>query len=56
MVGNEKAAPRAPGKEPSDQDRPGLDADRRRRQNELLDEGLIETFPASDPVSVARVK
>jgi len=30
--------------------------DRARRQNELLDEGLDETFPASDPVSVVRLK
>lgn len=27
----------------------------RRRQEQLLDEALMETFPASDPVSVARV-
>ena len=26
-----------------------------KRQNALLDEGLKETFPASDPVSVVRV-
>ncbi len=25
-------------------------------QSDLLDEGLKETFPASDPVSVARVQ
>jgi len=25
-------------------------------QNELLEEGLEETFPASDPVSVVRVE
>lgn len=31
-------------------------AARVQRQNELLDEGLCETFPASDPVSVARVE
>ena len=30
--------------------------DRRKRQNDLLDEALEETFPASDPVSVVRVK
>ena len=26
-----------------------------KRQDELLDEALKETFPASDPVSVARI-
>jgi hypothetical protein len=26
--------------------------DRAKRQNDLLDEGLKETFPASDPVSI----
>ena len=26
-----------------------------RRQSQLLDEGLEETFPASDPVSIVRV-
>ena len=27
-----------------------------RRQSDLLDEALLETFPASDPVSVVRVQ
>lgn len=27
-------------------------AERRRRQDELLDAALVETFPASDPVSL----
>ena len=30
-------------------------AERKRRQEELLDAALIETFPASDPVSVMRI-
>ena len=30
-------------------------AERKRRQEELLDAALEETFPASDPVSVMRV-
>ena len=30
--------------------------ERAERQNKLLDEALLETFPASDPVSVFRVK
>lgn len=32
------------------------DGDRAKRQNHLLDEGLKETFPASDPVSIVRVE
>lgn len=31
-------------------------AERKQRQSDLLDEGLKETFPASDPVSVALVE
>ena len=31
-------------------------AQRARRQSDLLDEALLETFPASDPVSVVRVQ
>ena len=31
------------------------EAGRAQRQSELLDEGLKETFPASDPVSVVRI-
>jgi hypothetical protein len=31
-------------------------SDRKRRQSELLDEALMATFPASDPVSVAFVR
>ncbi len=30
-------------------------AERKRRQEELLDAALIETFPASDPISVMRI-
>lgn len=30
-------------------------AELHRRQDELLDEGIEETFPASDPVSVKRI-
>ena len=30
-------------------------AERAERQSRLLDEALLETFPASDPVSVARI-
>lgn len=32
------------------------EAARKQRQSDLLDEALLETFPASDPVSIARVK
>lgn len=30
-------------------------AERKKRQNDLLDEALVETFPASDPISVFRL-
>jgi len=30
-------------------------AERRQRQEELLDAALLETFPASDPISVTRL-
>lgn len=33
----------------------GPDCDRRERQDQLLDEGVEETFPASDPVAVKRI-
>jgi hypothetical protein len=32
------------------------EAARKRRLSERLDEGLLETFPASDPVAVANVR
>jgi hypothetical protein len=35
---------------------PGSRADRAERQDRLLDDALRETFPASDPVSVAFVE
>jgi nicotinate phosphoribosyltransferase len=35
-------------------DTPPFDAAVRRRLDELLDEGLKETFPASDPVAVVQ--
>lgn len=35
---------------------PSSKRERAKRESELLDEALEETFPASDPVSVARVK
>jgi hypothetical protein len=31
------------------------DCDLEARQEDLIDEGLAETFPASDPVSVTRI-
>lgn len=30
-------------------------AERKKRQSDLLDEALVETFPASDPISVFRL-
>lgn len=35
---------------------PLSDEDRAKRQNDLLDHGLEETFPASDPVSIVDVE
>ncbi len=35
---------------------PPRNGERAEHQNALLDEGLKETFPASDPVSVVRVE
>ncbi len=32
--------------------KPSSDAKKKKHQDELLDEGVEETFPASDPVSV----
>jgi len=43
-----EAASHAPADREDDDD---LDA----RQEELIDEGVAETFPASDPVSVKRI-
>jgi hypothetical protein len=37
-------------------ERASADADRKQRQSDLLDEALLETFPASDSVSIGRVK
>ena len=34
---------------------PPTEAERAKRQSDLLDEALEETFPASDPVSVIRI-
>ena len=47
-----KPAPRQEGKadQLSDTDTPAVD-----RQEALVDEGVEETFPASDPVSVKRI-
>ena len=46
---------REPHNEESDRDD---DAERAAREHEddLLDEALMETFPASDPISIARPK
>ncbi len=46
---DEKPSPKAQKGSPAPR------ADRKKRQNALLDEGLKETFPASDPVSVVRI-
>jgi hypothetical protein len=44
----DEAAARAPGELAAEEDL-------RARQEQLLDEGLEETFPASDPVAVMRL-
>ncbi len=44
---------RDPGVEAAPEDLP--EGHPRRRQEELLDQGVEETFPASDPVSVKRI-
>jgi hypothetical protein len=41
-----------PKSSPEGTDRSRAQAEQARRQSELLDEALMETFPASDPVSV----
>lgn len=55
-----------PAKPKPDQEKPGskskaephasAEAERKRRQSDRLDEALLETFPASDSVSIGRVK
>ena len=37
-------------------ERASADAEGKRRQSDRLDEALLETFPASDSVSIGRVK
>jgi hypothetical protein len=37
-------------------ERASADAERKRRQSDRLDEALLETFPASDSVSIGQVK
>jgi len=41
---------------PSGQSRRLPDAEDKRRLDDLLDEALLETFPASDPVSIVHVR
>ena len=41
---------------PSDETRAASDAEHRQWQSDLLDEALLETFPASDSVSIGGVK
>jgi hypothetical protein len=40
----------------SDEARAASDAEHRQWQSDLLDEALLETFPASDSVSIGGVK
>jgi hypothetical protein len=55
MPAKPKSAPKASARKSRKRPRALSEADRT-RQNALLDEGLQETFPASDPVSVVRLK
>ena len=52
MSGDEQVWRRPSSSKPSDP----AEADRKERMSERLDEGLMETFPASDPVSVANIR
>ncbi len=55
---NDPETPHAQRLRPADQDAGaghGEDQSTSERQEELLDEGLEETFPASDPVSAKRI-
>lgn len=55
MPAKPKPAPKASVRNSRKRPRVLSEADRK-RQNALLDEGLQETFPASDPVSVVRLR
>jgi hypothetical protein len=46
-----KSAAQSKRREPA-----AADSDCKQRQSDLLDEALLETFPASDSVSIGRVK
>lgn len=56
MSANSGTGPRKDEAAPARRTDASSDAERKERQSDLLDEGLQETFPASDPVSVARVE
>jgi hypothetical protein len=55
MPTKSKPAQRKPAAKPEGRKRPS-DAARKQRQSDRLDEALLETFPASDSVSIGRVK
>jgi hypothetical protein len=56
MPAKPNVAGRKSDAKPKRQDQKSTDAERRQRQSDLLDEALLETFPASDSVSIGRVK
>lgn len=57
MIRTSKSARRKKGgKDPQAPVRSGAERNRAQRQSDLLDDALRETFPASDPVSVFRLR
>ena len=56
MSARKNRASRKAVPEPIKEPRGGSAAERKKHQSDLLDEGLRETFPASDPVSVIQVE
>ena len=56
MPSKPKPGERKPAAETKRQAGASAEAARKQRQSDLLDDALTETFPASDPVSVVRVR
>ncbi len=56
MTTTPKSVQRKPAARPKRREGASADAEHRQRQSDRLDEALLETFPASDSVSIGRVK